>query len=155
AALGTLRAHLDWLPKSCHGPGSRILQEADRLCEWLRPLPEMKANVVKTRVHGDYHLGQVLRAGDEFVILDFEGEPARSVEERREKQSPLKDVVSMLRSFDYAAYAGLFEYTRSRPEDFDRLEPWARLWQTWTSVAFWREYRAVSSKAAYVPDDPA
>ena len=118
-------------------------------------LPEMKARVVKTRVHGDYHLGQVLRADDDFVILDFEGEPARSVEERREKQSPLKDVVGMLRSFDYAAYAGLFEFTRSRPEDFDRLEPWARLWQTWTSAAFWREYRAVSGKAPYLPDDPA
>src|SRR5262249_11388708 len=102
----------------------------------------------------DYHLGQVLRAGDDFIILDFEGEPARSVEERREKQSPLKDVVGMLRSFDYAAYAGLFEFTRSRPELLDRLEPWARLWQTWTSAAFWREYRAVSGKAAYIPDDP-
>ena len=110
---------------------------------------------MKTRVHGDYHLGQVLRADDDFIILDFEGEPARSVEERREKRSPLKDVVGMLRSFDYAAYAALFEYTRSRPEDFDRLEPWARLWQAWTSAAFWREYRAVSGKAPYLPDDPA
>src|SRR5262249_28303675 len=102
----------------------------------------------------DYHLGQVLRAGDDFIILDFEGEPARSVEERREKQSPLKDVVGMLRSFDYAAYAGLFEFTRSRRELFDCLEPWARLWQTWTSAAFWREYPAVSGKAPYIPDDP-
>jgi 1,4-alpha-glucan branching enzyme len=110
---------------------------------------------MKTRVHGDYHLGQVLRADDDYVILDFEGEPARSVEERREKQSPLKDVVGMLRSFDYAAYAALFEYCKSRPEDFDQLEPWARLWQTWTSAAFWREYRAVSGKAPYLPDDPA
>jgi 1,4-alpha-glucan branching enzyme len=154
AALRTLRAHLATLPESCHGPGSRILRDADRLRHRLRPLPEMKARVVKTRVHGDYHLGQVLRAGDDFIILDFEGEPARSVEERREKQSPLKDVVGMLRSFDYAAYAGLFEFTRSRPELFDRLEPWARLWQTWTSAAFWREYRAVSGKAPYIPDDP-
>src|SRR5262249_52885076 len=88
-------------------------------------------------------------------ILDFEGEPARSVEERREKRSPLKDVVGMLRSFDYAAYAALFELTKSRPDDFDRLEPWARLWRTWTSVAFWREYRAVSRQAPYLPEDPS
>src|SRR5262249_28363951 len=112
AALGTLRAHLGRLPENCDGPGHRILQEAHRLRDRLRPLPEMKASVVKTRVHSDYHLGQVLRAADDFIILDFEGEPARSVEERREKQSPLKDVVGMLRSFDYAAYAALFEYTK-------------------------------------------
>ena len=154
AALGTLRAMPTPLPGNCGGPGERILQDADRLRERLRPLPGIKARVVKTRVHGDYHLGQVLRADDDFIILDFEGEPARSVEERREKRSPLKDVVGMLRSFDYAAYAALFEYTKSRPEDFDRLEPWARLWQAWTSAAFWREYRAVSGKAAYLPDDP-
>ena len=153
-ALGTLRSRLDQLPESCQVPGRRILEEADRLRDRLRPLPGIKARVVKTRVHGDYHLGQVLRADDDFVILDFEGEPARSVEERRGKQSPLKDVVGMLRSFDYAAYAALFEHTRSRPEDFDRLEPWARLWQTWTSVAFWREYRSVSGKAPYLPGDP-
>ncbi len=154
AALGTLRAHVDDLPDNCGGPVRRILQDADRLRERLRPLPGSRPESVKTRVHGDYHLGQVLRADDDFIILDFEGEPARSVEERREKRSPLKDVVGMLRSFDYAAYAALFEYTKSRPEDFDRLEPWARLWQAWTSAAFWREYRAVSGKAPYLPDDP-
>ncbi len=60
----------------------------------------------------------------------------------------------MLRSFDYAAYAALFDVTKSRPEDFDRLEPWARFWQAWTSAAFWREYRAVSGKAPYLPEDP-
>src|SRR5205823_14880635 len=69
------------------------------------------------------------------------------------KRSPLKDVVGMLRSFDYAASAALFEFTKSRPGEFDRLEPWARLWQTWTSAAFWREYRAVSARAPYLPND--
>ena len=155
AALGTLRAHGDQLPENCAPPAGRILEGAARLRYRLEPLSKIATNVVKTRVHGDYHLGQVLRADGDFFILDFEGEPARSLEERREKRSPLKDVVGMLRSFDYAAYAALFEFTKSRPEEFERLEPWARLWQVWTSAVFWREYRAVSGRAPHLPEDPA
>ncbi|HZW31927.1 MAG TPA: 1,4-alpha-glucan branching protein GlgB, partial [Isosphaeraceae bacterium] len=154
-ALGLLHSQAVQLPTWCAPLARRILDGASRLREHLQPLAQMTPNVVKTRVHGDYHLGQVLRADGDFILLDFEGEPARSVEERRAKRSPLKDVVGMLRSFDYAAYAALFDFTQSRPDEFDRLEPWARLWQTWTSAGFWREYRAVSEGAPYLPDDPA
>ena len=105
-------------------------------------------------MHGDYHLGQVLWAEEDFYILDFEGEPARSLGERRQKQSPLKDVAGMLRSFSYAAYAGLFAHTASRPAEFERLEPWARIWQTWTGAAFLRGYFATAGQALFVPADP-
>jgi 1,4-alpha-glucan branching enzyme len=155
AALAALRDQADRLPGECAAPVRRLLDGADRLRERLEPLAHLAANAVKTRVHGDYHLGQVLRADGDFIILDFEGEPARTVEERRQKRSPLKDVVGMLRSFDYAAYAALFEFTRSRPEDFERIEPCARFWQAWTSAVFWREYHAVSARAPYLPGDPA
>ena len=155
SALGALRSHAHELPENCAPPLGRILEGSARLRERLGPLSNLTPNAVKTRVHGDYHLGQVLRSDGDFVILDFEGEPARSVEERREKRSPLKDVVGMLRSFDYAAYAALFEFTKSRPDEFDRLEPWARLWQIWTSAVFWREYRAASGRAPHLPEDPA
>lgn len=109
---------------------------------------------VKIRCHGDYHLGQVLWQENDFYIIDFEGEPGRSIAERRAKQSPLKDVAGMLRSFDYAAYSALLTLTTGRPEEFDRLEPWAKIWKTWTSAAFLREYRNAVADTPLLPSDP-
>src|SRR5262249_39091157 len=79
----------------------------------------------------------------------------RTVEERRGKFSPVRDVAGMLRSYHYAAYAGLFAFTQDRPDDFARLEPWAELWQQWVSAAFLRAYLAGAGAAAVVPRDPA
>ena len=117
----------------------------------LRP---SNSRASKIRVHGDYHLGQVLWSEGDFYILDFEGEPARPIAERRQKQSPLKDVAGMLRSFSYAAYAGLFAHTASRPSEFERLEPWARLWQTWAGASFLRGYFDTAGQALFVPAEP-
>jgi maltose alpha-D-glucosyltransferase / alpha-amylase len=108
-----------------------------------------------TRIHGDYHLGQVLRYRSDFTILDFEGEPARSLAERRAKQSPMKDVAGMLRSFSYAAYATLINFTARRPEDLGRLMPWARLWERSVSAEFLRAYRAISQGSNHVPSEAA
>ena len=107
----------------------------------------------KIRIHGDYHLGQVLWAESDYYLLDFEGEPARPLDERRLKQSPLKDVAGMLRSFSYAAYAALFAASDGHADVFARLEPWARAWILWTSVAFQRGYLAAAGGAAFVPAD--
>ena len=107
----------------------------------------------RIRVHGDYHLGQVLRAMNDFVILDFEGEPARTLAERRAKHSPLKDVAGMLRSFSYAAGAGLLAYTARRPDDPIRLDSWARLWERATAAAFLRAYRQTAGPIALLPAD--
>jgi maltose alpha-D-glucosyltransferase/alpha-amylase len=105
----------------------------------------------RIRIHGDYHLGQVLQVKADYVILDFEGEPARPIVERRAKSSPLKDVAGMVRSLSYAAYSGLIAHTTRRPEDWKTLEPWARLWERSMAAEFLRVYRTTAHKAPFLP----
>jgi len=152
-ALAALRDNLDRLPGQVQLAASPLLHEADLPERAGRGVPERVA-ATKIRCHGDYHLGQVLRVENDFVILDFEGEPTRTVEERRAKQSPLKDVAGMLRSFDYAAHAGLFAFTQSRPDDLMRLTLWAELWRQWVSAAFLRAYRDTAGAAPFLPAEP-
>ena len=139
------------LPADVRASAERLLERRDLLLEHLRFASTLEFSASKIRVHGDYHLGQVLWSEGDFFILDFEGEPARSLAQRRRKQSPLKDVAGMVRSFGYAAYAGLFHHTMSRRADFDRFEPWARTWQATISSAFLREYFATAAGASFIP----
>ena len=151
--LAALRANLDRLPEAVVPGARRVLDGAPGLLKSLDRLPATAIEAAKIRVHGDYHLGQILRTGEDFVILDFEGEPAKPLADRLKEQSPLKDVVGMLRSFDYAASAALFAFAKDRPEDFDRLAPWARAWQAWASAAFLKAYLAAAAGASFLPAD--
>jgi maltose alpha-D-glucosyltransferase/alpha-amylase len=110
---------------------------------------------MKTRLHGDYHLGQVLVVQNDFCIIDFEGEPAKPLAERRAKLSPLRDVAGMLRSFDYAAWATVFrllDYDAARPEIVVAL---AERWREAATAAFMAGYRVVIGRCPSLPQDPA
>ena len=109
--------------------------------------------VTKIRIHGDYHLGQLLFTGKDFVILDFEGEPARPIGERRLKKSGLVDVAGMLRSFDYAAHQSLTEGRTVRMVDPETLDAFGDLWSTRASRVFLDAYLAKARGAAFVPHD--
>jgi maltose alpha-D-glucosyltransferase / alpha-amylase len=131
-----------------------VLSRRRGLLDRFRQLSGETIEGLRTRIHGDYHLGQVLVFKSDFFIIDFEGEPARPLAERRAKQSPMKDVAGMLRSFSYAAYAALLTYTARRPDDLASLMPWARLWERSVSAEFLRAYRTTSQGSLHVPSDP-
>ena len=154
-AFQTLRASLPALPDEVVDRAALTLGQRSRLLGRFRGLEQINPQMVQIRIHGDYHLGQVLRVQNDFIILDFEGEPARSLAERRRKYPALKDVAGMLRSFSYAAYASLLAYTTRRPEDYSRLEPWAAFWEKWVSVAFLKAYLETAAGAEFLPSDHA
>jgi maltose alpha-D-glucosyltransferase/alpha-amylase len=150
-----LKENVSQLPDDVVECAGLVLSRRRQILDRFRFMGTDGIQALRTRIHGDYHLGQVLRFKSDFIILDFEGEPARSLAERRAKQSPMKDVAGMLRSFSYAAYATLMNYTARRPEEFSTLMPWARLWERSVSAEFLRAYRAASQNAVLVPADTA
>ncbi|HEX8153185.1 MAG TPA: maltose alpha-D-glucosyltransferase [Thermoanaerobaculia bacterium] len=141
-----------------HAKKSRDLDELFKrekeLQERIRTILASKVSAMRIRTHGDYHLGQVLHTGKDFVIIDFEGEPSRPLSERRIKRSALRDVAGMLRSLHYAPYAVVFGQapgTVIRAEDRQALETAARFWYRWSAAAFLRAYLAESAKGNHLP----
>jgi maltose alpha-D-glucosyltransferase/alpha-amylase len=155
-ALGQLRLLESALPRlddRRRQLASELLMRRDDLAHHFDAMTQVRSAGSIIRCHGDYHLGQVLIAEADIVILDFEGEPARPLAERRQKSSPLRDVAGMLRSFSYAALTGLNVATHTRSEDLARLSPWARLWEAWVSSAFGRAYVAATDGTSLVPQN--
>ena len=113
--LEELTSQADVLPEPLSAQVHRLLAQRAAIMERLQAVATLTPGMTRIRCHGDYHLGQLLWYENNFVIIDFEGEPMRPLAERRRKQSPLKDVAGMLRSLSYAAYAALFAFTRTRP----------------------------------------
>ena len=154
-SLDLLARRLDTLTEASRALAEVVLSRRKALLWRFDEVRSVDDAGVRMRIHGDYHLGQVLRTEEDFVILDFEGEPARSIAERRAKQSAIADVAGMLRSCSYAAYAALFAFTVHAPNDYPLLEPWADTWQHWASDAFLKGYRAVAHAPLLPGDDGA
>ena len=150
-----LKDRIPYLPDDVLEIAAAVLSRRTRILEHFEARSAKALRTCRIRVHGDYHLGQVLKVKTDFVILDFEGEPARPLAARRAKQCPLKDVAGMVRSFSYAAYSSLINYTARRAGELASLEPWAKLWERCVSAEFLRAYRQTASGSPFLPENAA
>ena len=149
--LNLLDAVLPRLDARIRNDARQVLQDRDLLMHQFDELRRVAGSSVRIRCHGDFHLGQVLVHEGDVMILDFEGEPARPLAERRAKGSPLRDVAGMIRSISYAAQTAVGAATETRPEDARRLAPWAAFWESWVNAAFLHAYLKATRGAAFLP----
>lgn len=149
-----LRRNMERIPTEAKGDAERLLarrvEVLDRFA-WVRDRP---VSALRTRVHGDYHLGQVLWTGGDFVILDFEGEPSQPLVTRRVKQSPLRDVAGMVRSYHYAAFHALSTFLATHAATREEQAAWrssANDWYAWVSGAFVETYLQAMGDSPVLP----
>jgi trehalose synthase-fused probable maltokinase len=142
-AFGLVRRKASVLKDAAAEDARLLLRMEHTVTERFAPLREQPITAARIRCHGDYHLGQVLWTGTRFVVIDFEGEPARPLSERRAKTLAMRDVAGMVRSFQYAAYAALFGQVSGVPMDATvtgMIESWAAFWTAWMSATFLNGY---------------
>jgi maltose alpha-D-glucosyltransferase / alpha-amylase len=152
--LQLLARRVRQLPEALAAQAQQCLDREAEILARFRMIVDRRINTVRIRHHGDYHLGQVLYTGKDFLIIDFEGEPARTLGERRLKRSPLRDVAGMIRSFHYAAHAALLEQTErgTLPTLTAGLAGhWAEYWYDWVSVLFFQSYCRTAGQAPFLP----
>jgi maltose alpha-D-glucosyltransferase/alpha-amylase len=149
-----LRGRLSTLSPETRALAETVLAREGELDRVFSAITRRRIDVVRTRVHGDYHLRQVLWTGDDFKIIRFEGESGRPLSQRRHKRNALRDVAGMIRSLRYAAAAGLRE-GRHRAEDVAKLEVWGRAWASWVSAAFLGGYLERAQGSRIVPRNDA
>jgi trehalose synthase-fused probable maltokinase len=150
--LRLLRARMASIPAEYKQKSAEILAREGEIVLRFRSALSDPLEAMRIRIHGDYHLGQVLYTGSDFVIIDFEGEPARPLAERRVKQSPLQDVAGMLRSFHYAAFAPLLmPATSISPSRLAKASRWAEAWSRCAANRFLGQYYETSGAARYLP----
>jgi maltose alpha-D-glucosyltransferase/alpha-amylase len=150
AALKLLGARRGQLPESLLAQADRVHSARDTLFARFDRIRDLESAGSTIRIHGDYDLRQILRTEEDFAIIDFEGDPARSIQERREKQSPLRDVAGMIQSYNQAAYAALLAFA-AQAADAALLAMWADTWQQWVTRTFVTAYQAAIGDGPLVP----
>jgi maltose alpha-D-glucosyltransferase/alpha-amylase len=156
--FNVLRQQLEALPPAAAEIAHELLGREKLALERFRSILKQKIVAKRFRCHGDYHLGQVLFTGKDFLIIDFEGEPHRPLAARRVKRSGLLDVAGMIRSFHYAAAQSaprLAKMGVATPDAQTALREAAEFWYVWTSSAFLRAYAAAAAPADLLPANPA
>ncbi len=151
--MQSLRKSLPELPSGLREPARSILDGESVIAGRMHRIVEKKLSTYRTRIHGDYHLGQLLYRGKDFVILDFEGEPARPISERRLKHSPLKDVAGMMRSFHYAASSSLLTRISVGQGEAAWLATWVEPWYGYVCAAFLQSYLELAGGSPLIPQD--
>jgi maltose alpha-D-glucosyltransferase/alpha-amylase len=149
-AFTSLERKLPDVPAKFRDEAKEVLAAEKEILAREKRLLDRRTNGAKIRIHGDYHLGQLLYTGKDFVIIDFEGEPARPLSDRKMKRSALRDVAGMMRSFQYAAYSALWQPSM-RQQDMPFLERWADLWYRQMSSVFLRSYLNTTAGAIFIP----
>jgi maltose alpha-D-glucosyltransferase/alpha-amylase len=155
--MDQLRGRISVLPEALRNDAQALLDRQSAIrtrYQWLR---DQRLAAMRIRIHGDYHLAQALYTGKDFVIVDFEGDPARPQSERRIKRSPLQDVASMVDSFYHASHGVLFGEAPGvipKPESLDALEAWAKLWYRTSAAAFATSYLATPGISELLPQKP-
>jgi maltose alpha-D-glucosyltransferase/alpha-amylase len=150
-AISLLGRSRPMLPEALAPKVQRLLDAAPYLGDHFGLILTTADAGTRIRVHGDLHLGQVLEVNGDFYFIDFEGEPARPIAERRVAQSPLRDVAGMLRSFSYAARAGFRMFLQNQPDSRTALEPWIEAWEAEAGVFYLRGYYRQVSDSPLVP----
>ena len=156
-SLDLLRVKAAALPYTEQQLALRVLDLEPRIIQHFSLLPAISTEAKLVRHHGDYHLGQVLYTGSDFMIIDFEGEPARPLSQRRAKALALRDVAGMLRSFQYAAYAGLYGLVPKLPTDPESAEKIAEcsaFWNSTVSKLYLDAYFQSADGKPFIPDTP-
>ncbi|MEM1170263.1 MAG: maltose alpha-D-glucosyltransferase [Cyanobacteria bacterium P01_H01_bin.35] len=149
-----LKKHLSGFSQDTEQLAKSVINRQDRIMEHLGSVVERKITAMRTRCHGDYHLENILFTGKDFVIINFEGEAARPLNERRMKRSLLRDIAVMLESFYYAANAALREEIKNgmiRPENILAMEQWSTFWYTWVSISFLKAYLQSTNSSSFLP----
>jgi len=154
--LHVLQQHQSGLPEETAEDARWLLRHEESLLNRFRAIAERPIQAKRTRCHGDYHLGQVLYTAKDFVIIDFEGEPARPIGERRIKATPLRDVAGMIRSFHYASHAAI-QGPQGRSlllsEGGHGAKSWLAMWYAWVAALYLKSYLQEASRGGFLPED--